>query len=326
MMKIAGYCRVSTSRQAEVGVSLEAQEAKIRAYCDAHGHELVALEVDHGLSAKSMAGRPALGRALALLKSGEAEGLVVLSLSRLSRSTRDLAEMVATTFSAGKGKRRAASLISLNEGFDTGTATGRMLVTVLGALAQLEREIVSERTGECLRYLKTQGRVVGAIAYGWRRIPGTKQVEPDPAEQLVIAQARELRAGGLTLRAVAAALTDAAIAAAPAGCSEWRSHADVRMKRRVDEVRVARALKRLDKLARDHPTAFDPARLPSTPAALAEALGEKRMGRPPSADRMQMMSVRVPPALLTQLDEARADRSRGMVVREALERWLRRRR
>ena len=41
----------------EVGVSLEAQEAKIRAYCDAHGHEIVALEVDHSLSAKSMAGR-----------------------------------------------------------------------------------------------------------------------------------------------------------------------------------------------------------------------------------------------------------------------------
>ena len=205
-MKIAAYCRVSTSRQAEVGVSLEAQEAKIRAYCDAHGHELVALEVDHGLSAKSMAGRPALGRALALLKSGAAEGLVVLSLSRLSRSTRDLAELVETTFSAGKGKRRAAALISLNEGFDTGTPTGRMLVTVLGALAQLEREIVSERTGECLRYLKTQGRRTGSIPYGKRVVPGTKMLEIDEVEMIFVTLARQLRAQGLTLRAIAAEL------------------------------------------------------------------------------------------------------------------------
>ena len=207
-MRVIGYARVSTLKQADLGCSLDAQEARIRAYCSAVGVELVAIEVDHGLSAKSVAGRPALARALALLKSGEADGLVVLSLSRLSRSTRDLAELVETVFT-GKGKRRATSLISLNEGFDTGTATGRMLITVLGALAQLEREIVSERTGECLRYLKTQGRVTGCIAYGKRRIPGTKQVEDDPSEQLVIAAAKGYRQAGMTLRAIAAALTEA---------------------------------------------------------------------------------------------------------------------
>ena len=180
-MRIAGYARVSTLRQSDLGVSLEAQEAKIRAYCGAHGHELVALEVDHGLSAKTVAGRPALLRALALLKSGTADGLVVLSLSRLSRSTLDLAEMVATTFTAGKGKRRPAALISLNEGFDTSSPTGRMLITVLGALAQLEREICSERTGEVLRFLKTQNRRTGSIPYGKRVVSGTKMLEIDEA-------------------------------------------------------------------------------------------------------------------------------------------------
>ena len=206
-MKVLGYCRVSTARQADLGVSLDAQELKIRAYCDAHGHELVTLEVDHGLSAKTVAGRPALARALALLKSGEAEGLVVLSLSRLSRSTLDLAEMVETIFTS-KGKRRAASLISLNEGFDTGTPTGKMLVTVLGALAQLEREIVSERTGECLRYLKTQGRRTGSVPYGKRVIPGTKMLEVDEAEMVYVTMAQTLRAQGLTLRAIAERLNE----------------------------------------------------------------------------------------------------------------------
>jgi DNA invertase Pin-like site-specific DNA recombinase len=59
-MRIAAYSRVSTVRQALEGCSLEAQESRLRTYAEAGGHELVALEVDHGLSGKSMAKRPAL--------------------------------------------------------------------------------------------------------------------------------------------------------------------------------------------------------------------------------------------------------------------------
>lgn len=94
------------------------------------------------------------------------------------------------------------------------------------------------------------------------------------------------------------------------------------MKRRVDEIRAGRALRELDRLARDDPAAFDLDRLPSTPGALARALGERRMGRPPSADPMQVTPVRLPGSLVARLDAARGDRSRGEVVREALERWL----
>ena len=94
------------------------------------------------------------------------------------------------------------------------------------------------------------------------------------------------------------------------------------MKRRVDEIATARALRKLDELARDHPEAFAPDRLPSTPSALARALGA-RIGRPPSADPMVPLVVRAPRSLLAQLDAARGERGRGEVVREALERWFR---
>ena len=116
-MRIAAYARVSTVRQAIDGCSLEAQESRLRTYAEANGHELVAIEVDHGLSGKSMAKRPALGRALALIKAGMADALVITALSRLSRSSLDLAIMLDQYFPPpGKAKRRSARLVSLNEG------------------------------------------------------------------------------------------------------------------------------------------------------------------------------------------------------------------
>lgn len=80
-----GYARVSTDEQAERGVSLDAQRAKIEAWCALHDVELLRVEVDAGISGKAMANRPALQRALSAIKSGEATALVIVDLSRLTR-------------------------------------------------------------------------------------------------------------------------------------------------------------------------------------------------------------------------------------------------
>jgi DNA invertase Pin-like site-specific DNA recombinase len=90
---VAGYVRVSTEQQAGEGVSLDAQRTKLHAYAVAMDLDLVAVFEDAGLSAKSLA-RPGLQAALALLEDGEAAGLVVTKLDRLTRSVRDLGDLV----------------------------------------------------------------------------------------------------------------------------------------------------------------------------------------------------------------------------------------
>jgi Ribbon-helix-helix protein, copG family len=107
----------------------------------------------------------------------------------------------------------------------------------------------------------------------------------------------------------------------------------------IDEIRTARALRKLDELARTHPEAFDPARLPSSPGELAAALGERqplatgqprRIGRPPSADPGVPVTVKLPRSMMAQLNAevAASDPplSRSDAVREAIRRWLKRRR
>jgi site-specific DNA recombinase len=84
-MQTVGYVRVSTDRQAEQGVSLEAQEAKIRAMATVQGAELLEVIVDGGESAKSL-NRPGLQRLLALINAGKAQAVIVAKLDRLTRS------------------------------------------------------------------------------------------------------------------------------------------------------------------------------------------------------------------------------------------------
>ena len=87
MKQAVGYIRVSTERQADEGVSLEAQKGKIAAWCAANGYELVTVYVDAGISGKRKDTRPELQNALKAIKKDTA--LVVYSLSRLARSTKD---------------------------------------------------------------------------------------------------------------------------------------------------------------------------------------------------------------------------------------------
>lgn len=155
-MKVIASFRVSTEEQASHGVSLAAQEAKVRAYCDLYGHDLVEVVVDAGQSAKSL-NRPGLQRALVALKVGEAEGLLVLKLDRLTRSVRDLGELLEAYF-------QKAALISIQEQCDTSSAAGRLVLNVMTSVAQWERETISERTNAALQYKKSQGVKLGAPA------------------------------------------------------------------------------------------------------------------------------------------------------------------
>lgn len=196
--RAVAYVRVSTDKQADQGVSLEAQEAKVRAYASLYDLELVEVVVDAGASAKTL-DRPGLARVLSMVKRGEVDAVVVLKLDRLTRSVADLGLLVERYFSK-------AALLSVSEQIDTRTAGGRLVLNVLASVAQWEREAIGERTSTALQHKKSKGERVGAVPYGYALAADGVSLVAVDAEQAVIAEARTLRAAGLSLRAVAAEL------------------------------------------------------------------------------------------------------------------------
>src|SRR5438445_303625 len=133
------YCRVSTELQAHEGVSLEVQQTRIRGWCEVNGYTLAGVHIDAGLSGSRADNRPALQAAL-----GEAcrtkAALVVYSLSRLARSTKDAIAISERLAKSG------ADLVSLSERIDTTSASGKMIFRMLAVLAEFERDQISERT------------------------------------------------------------------------------------------------------------------------------------------------------------------------------------
>ncbi len=139
-MKAIGYCRVSTEGQAHDGVSLATQQARILAWCEANGYSLVELHVDAGLSGCRSDNRPGLQAALSVA-CRERAALIVYSLSRLARSTKDAISISDRLAKSG------ADLVSLSERLDTTSAAGKMIFRMLAVLAEFERDQVAERTG-----------------------------------------------------------------------------------------------------------------------------------------------------------------------------------
>jgi site-specific DNA recombinase len=92
-MQAIGYVRVSTDRQAEQGVSLEVQEAKIRAMATVQGVDLDEVIIDGGESAKNLK-RPGLERLLAMVNAGKVQAVIIAKFDRLTRSVKDLAALL----------------------------------------------------------------------------------------------------------------------------------------------------------------------------------------------------------------------------------------
>lgn len=193
------YVRVSTDRQAGEGVSLEAQEAKGRAWCLASGFDVASVHVDAGLSGRRADNRPALQAALEEVVRLRGV-LVVYSLSRLARSTRDAIQISDRLDKAG------ADLASLSERLDTTSAAGKMIFRMMSVLAEFESDQISERTTMALGHMKAKGLRVGQIPYGWALAADRKSLVRVEDEQRVIANIRAMRAEGRGLREIARTL------------------------------------------------------------------------------------------------------------------------
>lgn len=198
-MRAIGYARVSTDRQADFGVSLEAQTEKIRAMAVVQGAELLEVIIDAGESAKSL-NRPGMARLLALVDSGSIDVVIVAKLDRLTRSVKDLGELLE------RFQKRGVSLVSVAESLDTGTAAGRLVLNVMGSVAQWEREIIAERICEAMNHKKSRNECVGNIRFGFRLSADRRHVEPDEAEQAILSTMKDLRGLGYSLAEVADAL------------------------------------------------------------------------------------------------------------------------
>jgi DNA invertase Pin-like site-specific DNA recombinase len=198
-MKAIGYVRVSTDRQAEHGVSLEAQEAKIRAMAAVQDAELLDVIVDAGESAKSL-NRPGMAQLLALVDARAVDVVIIAKLDRLTRSVKDLAELLE------RFTRRGVSLVSVADALDTRSAAGRLVLNIMVSVSQWEREAIGERTRDAMRHKRAAGERVGTVPFGYRLAADGVHLEADPAEQAIAAEIREMRQAGHTMRSIAAAL------------------------------------------------------------------------------------------------------------------------
>jgi len=210
MSKVVGYVRVSTSTQVERGLSIEAQRAKIEAYCVCHDLTLTEIIVDAGESAKSLA-RPGIQSLLAKIEAGRADGVVFVKIDRLTRSIRDLHHLL-------DGALSTAEIHSVTEPIDTSSAIGRLVLNLLTSVAEWEREAIGERTSAALQAKKAKGESVGKPRYGWRWENGAWVEEP--REQKVIELVKELRHRGYSYRAIKADLEERQILNR-AGTPKW---------------------------------------------------------------------------------------------------------
>lgn len=208
MNKAIGYIRVSTQQQAEEGVSLDAQKAKIKAWCFANDYELTNIYCDSGISGVK-SDRPEL---LAALKDTNKDtALVCYSLSRLTRSTKDMLHL------SEELNRKGANLVSLTEKIDTTTAAGKMLFRMLAVLNEFERDQIAERTKSALGHKKENSEAYNHTPFGYQRT-GNKFVR-DVGESKVIALMQRKRKQGLSIRAIAEELNSKGIK--PKKAEKW---------------------------------------------------------------------------------------------------------
>jgi DNA invertase Pin-like site-specific DNA recombinase len=200
-LRVLGYVRVSTGEQARSGLGLTAQERAIRDACRQRGWQLVEVLRDDGASGKDL-NRPGIQEALRRIAAGDARGLVTAKLDRLSRSLVDAAHLLAWF------DRANAALVAVDLGIDTSTTSGRLVASVMAAVAEWERSTISARTRDAAAVRRAAGGRMGR--------PSVRDTRPDIAARIAAG-----RAAGLTWQAIADQLNRDAVPTVRGG-SEWR--------------------------------------------------------------------------------------------------------
>jgi DNA invertase Pin-like site-specific DNA recombinase len=148
-MKVAVYARVSTSEQ-----NTESQLLEVREYCERRGWQVIREYVDSGISGAKEK-RPELDKLLADAHRHLFDAVVVWRFDRFARSVSHLLRALENFRAQG------IEFVSLSEQVDTSTPTGKMIFTVLGAVAELERSLIAERVRTDLRNSRAKGKRLG---------------------------------------------------------------------------------------------------------------------------------------------------------------------
>ncbi len=175
----AVYIRVSTEDQAREGFSLGEQKEKLLQLCAFKGYEVFKIYEDAGISAKDMEHRPAFQEMLSDMKKGKINYIVAYKLDRVTRSVRDLEELISVL------EQYNCFLVCDRDDVNTSTANGRFFVRMLTVLSQLEIEIVSERTKFGLNGAIKSGHLPGVLALGYKK-DGNKKTIIDETTRPVI--------------------------------------------------------------------------------------------------------------------------------------------
>ncbi|EWY36884.1 DNA invertase Pin [Skermanella stibiiresistens SB22] len=194
-----GYVRVSTADQTDSGLSLEHQEARIRAYAAAQGLELLDIVSDAGVSAgKELSSRPGGVRVLAMLTTGPARHLIALKLDRVFRNAADALNQTAAWDKAGVGLH----LVDMGgQSINTQSAMGRMFFTMAAGFAEMERGLIAERTAAAIQQKKKRGEVYGRPVLGFDAVGG-RMVE-NAEEKALMQRVLEMRDAGVSMAKIA---------------------------------------------------------------------------------------------------------------------------
>jgi len=196
------YCRVSKEESLTGGVTLDAQEQRLRAYCLSQGLEVVALVKDDGVSgAVPFAERPAgaevralfLAGAKELSRRGRRNGPAHLVLAKLDRLGRDTADLLSTV---REFQRAGVAVHTSDEGGeveDLENGNAELMVTMRAAFASFERRAIKTRTKAALAFKRSQGLRTGHIPYGMRLAADGKHLEPEASEALVLERLAEAK-------------------------------------------------------------------------------------------------------------------------------------
>ena len=193
------YIRVSTSQQAENGLSLENQLNRLREYCKYHGFQNIIEISDEGISGKST-NRPGFQKMIELAKKHQIDNVIVYSLSRFARNTID------TIKTMNLFNKCDVSFHSITESLDTSTAIGRFFISTLASLSQLEREQIGERTKSVLQMKKEKGERIGQISFGYKLVEDGKVIICED-EQETLSIMKSLKRKGYTFQRVAEELS-----------------------------------------------------------------------------------------------------------------------
>jgi DNA invertase Pin-like site-specific DNA recombinase len=201
-MKILGYARVSTIEQASEGMSMVAQENRIRSWAEAMGHDVIDVLVEEGMSGSKLLAERPKGKLIAQALDSRKADVDAVAVVRIDRLGRDAREQIALLKRFRTGK---VGLVAIAQQIDHATPHGRAMAQIGAVFSELERSLIAERTVDAFDELRRQGKAWNHAAFGWHVIDGNLVV--DDREQATLAYIRELRAKGLSYSKIAITLT-----------------------------------------------------------------------------------------------------------------------